>query len=285
MEPLATNQGRSATAHPGLWIARFDKPQPLKRVGAEMVTFAVILQGEKRVEFGAATLRYDEGSYLFVTGEQQYLATVPRASRARPYLSIALLLAPELITEAVFSLNDAGVHFDASDSEDRPAFVERLSRPLLSPLLRIVECLEDPVSLKVLAPLAERELVVQLLRQPSGGILRTAVGADDGRIRRAVSYLQRNFEKRLTVDTLARRAAMSPSHFAHRFRAVVRMSPMQYVKHLRLQRARTLMLRDGLRPSEVAPQVGYASTSHFTRDFKARFGTPPATYVRELGVG
>jgi AraC-like DNA-binding protein len=79
---------------------------------------------------------------------------------------------------------------------------------------------------------------------------------------------------------LARQVAMSPSHFAHRFRSVARTSPIQYLKHLRLMRARALLLAEGLRPSEVAPKVGYASLSHFHRDFKRQFGVAPARYAR-----
>jgi AraC-like DNA-binding protein len=42
------------------------------------------------------------------------------------------------------------------------------------------------------------------------------------------------------------------------------------------------MLRDGLSASEVAAQVGYESASHFSRDFKSHYGSPPAAYAREM---
>jgi len=75
---------------------------------------------------------------------------------------------------------------------------------------------------------------------------------------------------------------MSPSHFAHRFRAVVRMSPMRYVRQLRLQHARRWLVADGLRVNEAATRAGYESTSHFTRDFKSEYGAAPGEYTKRF---
>lgn len=290
-----TCTGAVPTALPDLWVARFDSPVIAKRVEARMVTLAVIVQGSKRVDFGTTSLTYHPGSYLFVTGERKYTATIADASADEPYLSLSLLLSPERISETVFALSDAGLRFDeldgspdaqrGSDDEERTdpdALVATLDAPILDALRRLTATLHDPISRQVLAPVIERELLVHLLRSPSGGVLRRAASYNDARISRALDYLNQNLNARVTVESVARRVAMSPSHFAHRFRAVVRMSPMQYLKHLRLQRARLLMLGEGMRAAEVASHVGYSSPSHFTRDFKARFGSPPASYLRQF---
>ncbi len=59
------------------------------------------------------------------------------------------------------------------------------------------------------------------------------------------------------------------------------MTPMRFVKNVRLREARLRMLRDGLRASEAAMEVGYQSPAHFNRDFKSHFGATPAAYTRE----
>jgi AraC-like DNA-binding protein len=94
--------------------------------------------------------------------------------------------------------------------------------------------------------------------------------------------MAQNLDRRLSVASCARHVAMSPSHFAHRFRDVARMSPIAYLKHLRLHEARMLLLQEGLRPAEAAARVGYGSPAHFNRDFKERFELPPASYVRRF---
>ena len=57
---------------------------------------------------------------------------------------------------------------------------------------------------------------------------------------------------------------------------------MRFVKEVRLDAARPLLLSEGARASEVALRVGYESPAHFTRDFKRRFGASPVRYARRL---
>lgn len=279
--PRVEAAGLTVTAIPGLWLSSATGPVLAKRVGARMVTLAVILAGQKIVDFGDRVFTYDPGNYLLITGERRYQATIKGASKTNPYYSIALEFPPEKIAEALLALTDAGVHFDddAATADDLPAVVAKLDPAILDALVRLLECLDDPVMLKVLAPIVMEELLFHLLRGSSGATLRRAAADDDGRIRRARSYLQKHVGARVSVDEVARHVAMSASHFAHRFREVVRVSPMMYLKHLRLERARVLMLGDGLGAAEAGSTVGYASPSHFTRDFKSHFGAPPGAYL------
>ena len=277
---LGHQEGRIPTAIPGLWLFRAEAPQALKRVEARMVTLAVILQGRKRVTFGDVEMTYNPGDYLFVLGERRYGASIELASQRQPYLSISLELEPESIVETILSLSDAGVELtEPGGHED--AVVGHLDGSILSTLERLAVALDDPAG-PLLAPLAKRELLIHLLRSPSGSTLRHAAARDDGRIRRAVNYIQNHVAERLSVERVARHVRMSPSHFAHRFREIIRMSPMQYVKHLRLQQARLLMLGEGFGAAEAGSRVGYASPSHFTRDFKSYYGAPPAAYVQQF---
>jgi len=133
---------------------------------------------------------------------------------------------------------------------------------------------------RVLAPLSLRELIFHLLRSEHAATLRWAArGPDRARIQEAMTFLREHHEQKLTVEAVARRVAMSPSHFAHRFREVARMSPMRYLKTVRLQAARELLLVRGVGAAEAAGKVGYQSVSHFTRDFGRHFGEPPARYA------
>jgi len=266
------------TALPGLRLFRTTSPVCAKRVEARMVTLAVIVEGRKVVGFGDRELAYEPGHYLLITGEQRYRASIEGVSAERPYYSLSLEFSPEQVAQALLALADAGVRFEDGEV-DSPAVTARLEGGTLDALVRLVEHLDDPVVLKVLAPGTVQELLIHLLRSPSGATLRRAAAVDDGRILRARVFLQKHVGTRVSVDDVARHVAMSASHFAHRFREVVRVSPMQYLKHLRLERARLLMLGEGLGAAEAGVSVGYASASHFTRDFKGHFGAPPGAYL------
>jgi len=68
---------------------------------------------------------------------------------------------------------------------------------------------------------------------------------------------------------------MGVSNFNHQFRALTAMSPLQYQKQLRLQRARERMLMDGVDATSAAYEVGYESVSQFNRNTAASLASLP----------
>jgi AraC-like DNA-binding protein len=82
---------------------------------------------------------------------------------------------------------------------------------------------------------------------------------------------------------------LSPSAFAHLFRDVTGRSPYQFLKEMRLDRARELLVDGSFTVARISKEVGYASVSHFISEFRARFGVTPRGYCdanalhRELG--
>ncbi len=79
----------------------------------------------------------------------------------------------------------------------------------------------------------------------------------------------------MRVEDLARPAHMSVPTFHENFRAVTLRSPLQYLKAVRLTRARLMMLQNGQPANVVAHAVGYESESQFSREFRRFFGAPP----------
>lgn len=71
---------------------------------------------------------------------------------------------------------------------------------------------------------------------------------------------------------------------ARRFRELTGRSPYQFVKETRLERARELLLERRLAIGDVSVAVGYASLSHFTKEFRTRFGTTPGEYADADGL-
>jgi transcriptional regulator GlxA family with amidase domain len=60
------------------------------------------------------------------------------------------------------------------------------------------------------------------------------------------------------------------------------MSPLQYLKQLRLQDARQLMLNEDIDAGSAAVRVGYESASQFSREYTRLFGAPPQRDIRRL---
>lgn len=81
-----------------------------------------------------------------------------------------------------------------------------------------------------------------------------------------------------TVNYLCDEMNMSSSNFFRKFKALSGMSPIDYVKNFRMNKAAELMT-GGMRISEVAEQVGFTSSSYFAKCFKAKFGVLPKDYL------
>jgi AraC-like DNA-binding protein len=94
--------------------------------------------------------------------------------------------------------------------------------------------------------------------------------------------LKLHFTDDVPIDDLAAKAHMSPSTFRQHFRGVAGMSPLQYLKQLRLQEARQLLLNENLDASSAAVRVGYESASRFSREYSRLFGAPPQRDIKHI---
>lgn len=103
----------------------------------------------------------------------------------------------------------------------------------------------------------------------------------DGRrspIARVQEHLRLHLAAPVSVPELAAMASFSPSHFSARFRAVTGFSVVEYVKRLRMARARQLLITSDLTVADVAADVGYADPFYFSRQFRTVTGLSPRSY-------
>lgn len=96
-------------------------------------------------------------------------------------------------------------------------------------------------------------------------------------VRRALEYLRTHLDDPISLDELAAQANLDKFHLCRAFRAQVGIPPHKYQTHLRIARAKELLLR-GIRSSDVAPLVGFYDQAQFSRHFRRLVGTTPARY-------
>jgi AraC-like DNA-binding protein len=262
-----------ATAVPGLSLFRKETSTEPTSCMYEP-SLALIVQGAKRVLLGDEAYEYRAGQFLITSLDLPALGQVVEATREQPCLGIMLKLDPRSLAEMLLDSSLAG---QSSLPAGRGMEVGQARRPLLDAFRRLLELLDSPADIPVLAPLVQREIVYRLLMSDQGGRLRhiASVGSQGHRVARAIDWLKAHFAEPLRVEDLAAHVQMSLSTFHHHFRTLTTMSPLQFQKWLRLNEARRLMLIDHRDASTAAAQVGYESPSQFSREYKRQFGVPP----------
>ena len=97
-----------------------------------------------------------------------------------------------------------------------------------------------------------------------------------------IDYILANLDQPLTLSDLEARSHYSRRSLQYAFQEQLQCSPKQWIREQRLTVAMRKFQCDGQRPSvhEVAQACGYANLSHFSRDFKARFGINPSAAKR-----
>ena len=103
----------------------------------------------------------------------------------------------------------------------------------------------------------------------------------DARVAHTIAAMEQRLALPWRVRELAALVHLSPSRFAHVFRATTGLSPLRYLHELRMERARMLLERTSMPVREVMLLVGRPDPSHFARDFRRRFGVSPRGYRRE----
>ena len=265
----------------GLSLLRRSSPTP-KDHGVSSPAFCLIAQGSKEVLLGEDCYRYDANRYLITAAALPTSTRVTEASEERPYLGVVLGLDPALVGSVMVE----AAHPAPGDQTAVRAFdVSLLDAGLLDAVVRLVGLLDSPADeARFLRPLITREIVFRLLKGEQGDRLRqiAVLGGHAHRIARAIERLRKDFDRPLRIEDIARELGMSVSGFHHHFRAVTAMSPLQFQKRMRLQEARHLMLAEDLDAASAGYRVGYSDASHFTREYKRLFGTPPMRDVVRL---
>lgn len=268
------------TAIPGLSLYRRNEPTVPTSVLYEP-SLCMAVQGVKRVLLGDDTYVYDAHQFLITSVDLPTVTQVIDASPARPCLVLMLKLDQRELSQL---MADSHLSPPNKQPSSRGMATGTVTEPLLTACQRLIDLLDEPNHIPILAPIFLREILYRLLVGEQGPHLRQMVAAGSQRqqIAHAIYWLKRNFARPCRIEELANHVNMSPTTFHHHFRTVTAKSPLQYQKWLRLNEARRLMLTERLDATTAAFQVGYESSSQFSREYRRLFGAPPLRDMSRL---
>lgn len=237
----------------------------------------VIAQGHKVVYLGDRVFGYDRETFL-VLGVPVPLECETHASPEDPLLGLRIDLDLGVLHELVGKLGDEPGHgperFEPHSGIEPAALDEAMS----GAVLRLLDCLGDPTDARVLGPAAVQETLYRVLRGEKGGVLYnlTQHHTPYAAVSRSLHRIHREYGRSMSVNEMAEESAMSLSTFHRAFKRVTGASPLQYLKKIRLEKARGLLVNQQLPVSTAAFRVGYESPSQFSREYKRYFKTSPS---------
>ncbi|MDH6522708.1 AraC-like DNA-binding protein [Streptomyces sp. SAI-135] len=238
-------------------------------------SLSVVAAGRKRTIIGDDDRAWGRERFIITPVDLPVVAAVVEAEEERGFLAARWQLSPILVAEVAAAMPGNG---------QPPAGMDRLgtwTQPLADAFARLISLLDEPEHMAFLGPLVAREVIVRLLQTDQAPRVLAAVADSDAVVPRAVALLTDRLDEPWTVDALAAEVRTSQPTLFRRFKDATSMTPMQYLKRLRLGEARHRMVVFGDSAAQAASAVGYRSASHFSRDYRHLYGeTPAADAVR-----
>ncbi|SFF03433.1 AraC-type DNA-binding protein [Actinacidiphila alni] len=257
-------------------------------------SLSIVAAGRKRSLVGDDDRVWGRDGFLITPVDLPVVAGVVEADEPRGFLSARWELSPIVIAEvaAAMAVPGGGVRTGSGPegsgngregsgggregSGTGRELLGTWTAPLADAFARLVALLDEPEQIAVLGPLVTREVVVRLLQTDQAPRVLAAVADSDAVVPRAVGLMASRMAEPWTVEALAAAVRTSQPTLFRRFKDVTTMTPMQYLKRLRLGEARHRMVVLGEAAAQAATAVGYRSASHFSRDYRHVYGRTPA---------
>lgn len=262
-------------------LIRNDEVQKVRTPIIYEPSIYIVVQGSKSAELRDERFVYDALNYLVLSVPLPLECRILQASSEQPYLAVRIDINTQLLNDLI--QDEAAPSKATPASVERGIFVSRLGDDIKSTLERLLSYVNDPTSAKVLGDLAIKELLFHVLQGAQGELLRAFAYRDKHsfNIAQVIHFIQSHYAENMDVAKLAAKANMSASSFHSYFKAVTNSTPIQYIKAIRLHEARRRMLFDNQSASDAAFNVGYASPSQFSREYRRFFGEAPTAGRRQ----
>ena len=247
-------------------------------------TIVAIVSGAKEAILDGKRYVYDNNQYMCCSMSMPVEAGTPTASPENPLLGVYISLDTKVMTELAIEMEGAvGVFrkpqgtslpsgFSLSNWDD--AFTEALYR-----LLTVTNSSTDSV---ILGDGRLRELYYAVLKGEAGESAKRAFGVGN-EIAKSIEYLSSRLNDTFTIEDMAAQVGMSRAVFHRKFKQATTMSPLQFVKSMRLNTA-AMKIAGGMNVNNAAMDVGYVSSSQFSREFKRMYGQSPKHWTQSQQI-
>jgi len=234
----------------------------------------IVLQGKKFAKIPNKQLELNSQNYLVVP------TTLPIdcetiASKEEPFISLVISLDKEILFEIFNKLDINEKRYEKNS--DLCLFTDLVTPEIDDIIYRLLKSLQSKNDSIILGELLLRELFYRIILGDKSMLLNklflnTSV---ESKILRIIKHIHGQYNQSLDIDTLSRLEDMSSSSFHSHFKDITSYTPKQYIKKLRLTKAKEMLSNCKLLVNEVAYEIGYESIPQFSTDYKSYFGYAP----------
>lgn len=277
---LVPEQGKTVTAIENLSLSRWNDTGQMGTC-FNAPSIGILLQGRKKSTIGTEDLYYGALDCLVNGVDMPSQSTILEASVEKPLLALSLTIDCNLVKELAAEIPPL---LAKAGSNCTGVSMEKISVDMLDAFCRLVDLLNTPAMIPLMAPLLMKEILTRTLMGPHGSQLRTLYiqGSHSNQVAKAITWLRSHYTAPLRIDDLARSVNMPTSTFHRQFKKVTSLSPLQYQKCLRLYEAKRLMLSEAMDANNAARSVGYENAQQFNREYKRLFGEPPHRDLKRI---
>jgi AraC-like DNA-binding protein len=283
MNRLSIMNGINGTSQAGVFVYKASEYQPRQPLCYEQ-GIIIVGQGSKRVYLGGREYEYNPENYLVLTvplpAECEVFAT-----EAKPLLALFISIDMGILNRIIRKMDEQIDHiFLDPPQKSHGLFLARSVPEIKNTVLRLLRVLQSPIESRILGDGLMYELIFRIMCGENASALYalSMKNTNLAKIDKALKQIHDNYSEPIDVDSLARVVHMSASAFHRAFKDVTSSSPIQYLKKVRLNNAKNMLLERRMRVNEAATVVGYESPSQFSREFKRYFGYSPVMATKNL---
>ena len=232
-----------------------------------------IVSGAKEAVLDGERLVYDNSKYMCCPTSMPVKAGTPTASPDNPLFGVIISLDQRVMNELTLEMENARGNTRACVGDAQGIRLAAWDDGFTDALSRLLQLGGDETDTAILGDARLRELYYAILKGEAGYFARRAFGAGNA-IARSIAHVSSNLAAAVSIDDMAARAHMSRAVFHRKFKQATTMSPIQFVKSMRLNTA-AMKIAGGITVNEAAQYVGYVSPSQFSREFKRMYGQSP----------
>jgi AraC-like DNA-binding protein len=261
--------GRYNTGVNRLLLCRYDYDKLVTLVVKPALYF--ILQGFSHTELAMFQTITPPQSFLVIAPQMPMVVRI-KATHDKPLIVMVLHLDQALLQAMADTIKPNPTVEHYPDSWITRGLMDVTMNKLCLNLLNCEAKADSPLSQ---TPQEILDIYSYFLNLPQGAILRKMAKTPYLRLINSIYWANDRYGEQLSISELADVAGMSLTSYHRHFKSVTTLSPLQYLKTVKLLEARRLMLFYGKTAADASEVVGYESPSQFNREYKRFFTMPP----------